>query len=45
MKCDLEDFTYSQTLIRQSSQQIQIVILATECENFSIFTKYFTLSV
>lgn len=33
MKHDLEDFsTFAQTLIRQSSQKIQPVILATEHE-------------
>lgn len=45
MKCDLEDFTFSQTLIRQSSLQIQAVILATEHEKFSVFTKHFSLSI
>lgn len=42
MKSDLEDIkSFSQTLIRQSSQQTQPVVLATEHENFSIFTSIF----
>lgn len=33
MKCELEDFsTFSQIITRQSSQQTQLVILATEHE-------------